>query len=93
MREITVDLFAGGGGASEGIQQGLGISVDIAINHDPDAIAMHMANHPSTKHYTEDVFKVDPVRVVAGQAVGHPRAHRSRARHPAQRGSSRFSAR
>lgn len=51
MRELFVDNFAGGGGASTGIEMAIGRSVDIAINHDPDAIAMHRANHPNTKHY------------------------------------------
>ena len=63
MSEIIVDNFAGGGGASTGIEQAIGRSVDVAINHDPDAIAMHKVNHPSTKHYCEDVFDVDPREV------------------------------
>ncbi len=58
--ELFVDNFAGGGGASTGIEMAIGRSVDIAINHDPDAIAMHKANHPNTKHYCEDVWQVDP---------------------------------
>ena len=70
MREITVDIFAGGGGASEGIEQALGVSVDEAVNHDPEAIKMHEANHPDTNHYIEDVFKVNPLEVVAGRPVG-----------------------
>lgn len=69
MREIVVDNFAGGGGASTGIEIAIGRSVDIAINHDPVAIAMHRANHPHTKHYTEDVWKVDPVEACAGRPV------------------------
>jgi len=69
MREIVVDNFAGGGGASTGIEIAMGRSVDIAINHDPAAIAMHRANHPETKHYTEDVWKVDPVEACAGRPV------------------------
>lgn len=69
MREIVVDNFAGGGGASTGIEIAIGRSVDIAINHDPAAIAMHRANHPSTEHYTEDVWKVDPVEACAGRPV------------------------
>lgn len=68
-REIVVDNFAGGGGASTGIEIAMGRSVDIAINHDPAAIAMHRANHPGTKHYTEDVWKVDPVEACAGRPV------------------------
>lgn len=69
MREIVVDNFAGGGGASTGIETAIGRSVDIAINHDPAAIAMHRANHPSTEHYTEDVWKVNPVEACAGRPV------------------------
>lgn len=69
MREIVVDNFAGGGGASTGIEIATGRSVDIAINHDPAAIAMHRANHPSTEHYIEDVWKVDPVDACAGRPV------------------------
>lgn len=66
--ELVVDNFAGGGGASTGIEMATGISVDIAINHDPEAIRMHRANHPSTKHYCESVWDVDPI-----QACGrHP---------------------
>lgn len=70
MREIVVDNFAGGGGASTGIEAAIGRSVDIAINHDPAAIAMHRANHPETEHYTEDVWKVDPKEACAGRPVG-----------------------
>ena len=69
MREIVVDNFAGGGGASTGIEIAIGRSVDIAINHDPAAIAMHRANHPTTEHYTEDVWKVNPVEACAGRPV------------------------
>lgn len=69
MRELFVDNFAGGGGASTGIETAIGRSVDIAINHDPDAIAMHKANHPATKHYCEDVWEVDPVKACAGNPV------------------------
>lgn len=68
--ELIVDNFAGGGGASTGIEMATGRSVDIAINHDPDAIAMHRANHPRTKHYCEDVWQVDPVEACAGNPVG-----------------------
>ena len=56
MRELLVDLFAGGGGASTGIELATGRHVDIAINHDPAAIAMHKVNHPHTKHYLEDIY-------------------------------------
>lgn len=69
LREIVVDNFAGGGGASTGIEIAMGRSVDVAINHDPAAIAMHRANHPGTKHYTEDVWKVDPVEACDGHPV------------------------
>lgn len=55
MEEIIVDNFAGGGGASTGIEMATGRDVDIAINHDPAAIAMHKVNHPGTKHYCESV--------------------------------------
>lgn len=69
-REIIVDNFAGGGGASTGIEMATGLSVDIAINHDPAAIAMHKANHPDTEHYCESVWDVDPVEAVRGRKVG-----------------------
>ena len=68
--EIVVDNFAGGGGASTGIEIAIGRSVDVAINHDPAAIAMHRANHPSSKHYTEDIWDVDPVEACEGNQVG-----------------------
>jgi DNA (cytosine-5)-methyltransferase 1 len=68
--ELVVDNFAGGGGASIGIEAGIGRAVDVAINHDPEAIAMHRANHPDTRHFTEDVWKIDPVKVTGGQPVG-----------------------
>lgn len=69
-RELIVDNFAGGGGASTGIENALGQPVDIAINHDPQAITMHQANHPFTKHYCENVWEVDPREVVDGRPVG-----------------------
>lgn len=69
MKELFVDNFAGGGGASTGIEMAIGRSVDIAINHDPDAIAMHKANHPKTKHYCEDVWQVDPLEACQGNPV------------------------
>ena len=68
--ELIVDNFAGGGGASTGIEIATGRSVDIAINHDPAAIAMHRANHPTSKHYCENVWDVDPVEACAGHPVG-----------------------
>ena len=67
--EIIVDNFAGGGGASTGIEMATGYSVDIAINHDPEAIKMHKANHPSTKHYCESVWDVDPIEACKGHPV------------------------
>lgn len=70
MKEIIVDNFAGGGGASTGIEMATGRSVDIAINHDENAIAMHSTNHPETLHYCESVFDVDPVAATAGRPVG-----------------------
>ncbi|WP_342512278.1 DNA cytosine methyltransferase [Sporosarcina sp. FSL K6-1522] len=69
-REIIVDNFAGGGGASTGIEMATGLSVDIAINHDPAAIEMHKLNHPDTEHYCESVWDVDPVKAVRGRKVG-----------------------
>ena len=68
--ELVIDLFAGGGGASTGIEQAIGRAVDIAINHDPEAISLHQANHPQTRHFVSDVFEVDPVAVTDGQPVG-----------------------
>ncbi len=67
--ELIVDNFAGGGGASTGIEIATGYSVDIAINHDPEAIRMHKTNHPNTKHYCESVWDVDPVKVCGGYPV------------------------
>lgn len=66
---LFVDNFAGGGGASTGIELATGYSVDIAINHDPEAIRMHKANHPNTKHYCENVWAVDPVKACGGHPV------------------------
>lgn len=70
MREIIVDNFAGGGGACTGIEMAIGRSVDIAINHDPNAVAMHTTNHPDTLHYCESVFDVNPQLATAGRPVG-----------------------
>ena len=70
MREIIVDNFAGGGGASTGIELATGRSVDIAINHDPNAVAMHTTNHPDTLHYCESVYEVRPKIATAGRPVG-----------------------
>lgn len=68
--EIIVDNFAGGGGASTGIELATGRVVDVAINHDPDAILMHRTNHPHTTHYQASVWDVDPVEVCRGRPVG-----------------------
>ncbi|MBO0142297.1 DNA cytosine methyltransferase [Agrobacterium sp. Ap1] len=67
---LIVDSFAGGGGASTGIEMALGRSPDIAINHNADALALHAANHPHTLHLSENIFKVDPLDHVAGKHVG-----------------------
>ncbi|OBZ15152.1 DNA (cytosine-5-)-methyltransferase [Bacillus sp. FJAT-26390] len=66
---MFVDNFAGGGGASTGIEIAIGRSVDEAINHDPAAIAMHKANHPDTRHWCESVWDVDPRTIAAGRPV------------------------
>jgi DNA (cytosine-5)-methyltransferase 1 len=68
--ELIVDLFAGGGGASLGLEMALGRSPDIAINHDPHAVQMHAQNHPATHHRCESIYTVDPVAAVEGQPVG-----------------------
>ena len=68
--EIFVDSFAGGGGASTGMEVGLGITVAAAINHDPAAILMHKTNHPYTEHYQASVWDVDPRDVCRGRPVG-----------------------
>lgn len=69
MKSLIIDCFAGGGGASVGIEMALGRPVDIAINHDPQAIRMHKVNHPDTLHLTEDIFEVDLQRYVKGRHV------------------------
>jgi DNA (cytosine-5)-methyltransferase 1 len=69
-RELVIDLFAGGGGASTGIEQAIGRHVDIAVNHDREAVSLHEANHPQTRHFCSDVFEVDPLTVTNGQRVG-----------------------
>lgn len=68
--DLIVDLFAGGGGASEGIKQAFGRDPDICINHDPVAVSMHEANHPGARHYVSDVFEVDPKMATGGRPVG-----------------------
>lgn len=69
-REYVIDNFAGGGGASTGIELALGQPIDIAVNHDGDAIAMHTVNHPYTTHYQEDVFAINPEEATHGHPVG-----------------------
>lgn len=68
--EIIIDNFAGGGGASTGIELATGRPVTIAVNHDEAAIRMHRTNHPYTEHYQESVWNIDPVKVCAGRPVG-----------------------
>jgi len=68
-RQLVVDLFAGGAGASTGLAQAIGRSVDIAVDHDPEAMMVHRANHPETMHYGGDVFDIEPRKVVRGQRV------------------------
>lgn len=69
MTGLVVDLFAGGGGASEGLAQALGRDPDIAINHDPEALAMHKVNHPGTRHMLNDITRVLPLEATGGQSV------------------------
>jgi len=69
--EIMVDLFAGGGGKSTAIEQALGRYVDIAVNHSDDALSMHEANHPQTRHLCADIFEVCPRQATEGRPVGH----------------------
>lgn len=68
--ELVIDLFAGGGGASTGMEAALGRPVNIAVNHDRRAISLHQANHPDTEHFCASVFKVNPVEVTRGLPVG-----------------------
>ena len=68
-RGLVIDLFAGGGGASTGIERAIGRPVDIAINHNAAALALHARNHPQTKHYCADLFEVDPNEVTQGRPV------------------------
>lgn len=72
MNGLIVDNFAGGGGASTGIEAALGRAVDVAINHDAEAVAMHVANHPGTRHLCQSIMAIDPLDAVAG-ADGRPR--------------------
>ncbi len=69
MRPLIIDNFAGGGGASTGIERALGRAVDIAINHDAEAVAMHLANHPTTRHYCQSIMAVDPLDATGGKPV------------------------
>lgn len=69
-RKLVIDSFAGGGGASQGLCEALGRGPDIAINHDADALAMHAANHPDSKHVLEDVWKADLKQLVGKRKVG-----------------------
>jgi DNA (cytosine-5)-methyltransferase 1 len=66
---VIVDLFAGGGGASEGIRLALGRDPDVAINHNAAALAVHRANHPGTRHYIENVWRVSPKKATGGRPV------------------------
>ena len=68
--DICVDLFAGGGGTSCGFKMAMGFDPDIAINHNPAAVAMHKLNHPNTRHYITDIWDVDPVEACGGRPVG-----------------------
>lgn len=68
--ELIIDNFAGGGGTSTGLEQAFNRPVDVAINHDPKALAMHRVNHPETKHYCESVWDIDPIEVTGNQPVG-----------------------
>lgn len=67
--ELVIDNFAGGGGTSTGLEKAFGRPVDIAINHDPEALAMHAINHPRTLHLCESVWSVDPIKVTRNQPV------------------------
>lgn len=68
--KILVDFFAGGGGASTGLEMGLNNTVFAAVNHNPKALSMHEVNHPHAKHFVQDVFVVDPIKVCDGHRVG-----------------------
>lgn len=69
MHELFIDLFVGGGRTSSGIEDAIGRSVYIAVNHDPDSILMHCADHPGTRHYCEDVWTVDPQEACGNNPV------------------------
>lgn len=89
--KLVIDLFAGGGGASTGIEQAIGRHVDVAINHDADAIGMHEVNHPQTRHYREDIRRIDPLAVTRGELVGlaQGRALGDRGHYAAHAGAAR----
>ncbi|MFM2278172.1 MAG: hypothetical protein RLZZ444_403 [Pseudomonadota bacterium] len=70
MRPLIIDSFAGGGGASTGIEMALGRSPDIAINHNPAALALHAVNHPETLHISENVYRIDPLDYLRGKHIG-----------------------
>lgn len=82
MNGLLIDCFAGGGGASKGIELALNRPIDIAINHDPEAIRIHRVNHPHTLHLTEDIFTVDLPKYVAGRPVDLMWGVYLRAAHP-----------
>lgn len=69
-KELIIDLFAGGGGASTGMEQAAGRNVNDAVNHDPEALGMHQINHPKTQHHCTDIFEIDPLEVTGGRPVG-----------------------
>ncbi|MCY1293029.1 C-5 cytosine-specific DNA methylase [compost metagenome] len=82
---LNIDLFAGGGGASDAMEEATGECVDIAVNHDDDAVSMHIVNHPQTTHYREDIRRVEPRVATGGRPVGRLHAspectHHSQAR-------------
>jgi DNA (cytosine-5)-methyltransferase 1 len=66
---LVIDNFAGGGGASTGIERALGRAVDVAINHDPEAVAMHLANHPGTRHHCQSILAIDPLEATGGAPI------------------------
>ena len=68
--EIICDNFAGGGGASLGIEVALGRGVDVAVNHDAEAVAMHAANHPGARHFCQSIMSIDPREAAGGRPVG-----------------------
>lgn len=96
MRGLVIDLFAGGGGASTGIERAIGRPVDFAINHDDAALAVHSANHPKTLHYQENIWAVDPREVCAGRPIARlwlspDCTHHSKAKGGAPRSTGRRS--